>query len=53
MTGKGKVVKCHGAIENAAELTEHPAAAEWVGSIGIQQNSDNKPLEVVNASVAG
>lgn len=30
MTGKGKVVECSGAIENVAELIEHPNAAERV-----------------------
>lgn len=29
----------YGAIENAAELTENLCAAERVGSIGTQQNS--------------
>lgn len=45
MTGKGKVVKCCGAIENAAELTEHPAAAEWVGSMGTRQNKQANPYK--------
>lgn len=43
MTGKGKVVKCCGPIENAFELTEHPAAAEWEGSMDTQQNSQANP----------
>ena len=43
MTGKGKVVKCCGVIENAAELTEHPAAAERVGSVGTWQKSQANP----------
>lgn len=32
-----------GAIENAALLTEKPGAAEQVGSIGTQQNSQANP----------
>lgn len=34
MAGKDKVVKCCGATEAKVELTEHPDAAEWVGSMG-------------------
>lgn len=45
MTGKGKVVKGCGAIEHTIELPEHPAAAEWVGSMGTQQNSQANPYE--------
>lgn len=45
MTGKGKVVKCGGAIENTAELTEHPAAAERVGSMGTRQNNQASPYK--------
>lgn len=43
MTGKDKVVKCCGAIEAEVELTEHPAAAEWVGSLGSRDNSQASP----------
>jgi len=45
MTGKGKVVKCCGTTENAAELTEHPAAAERVGSTGTRQNNQANPCK--------